>query len=605
LVSDCGWLLPTVAALAICAAAFGTVLEALLFRGLIDLGRHLQSTAERLIAIGSLLLFLATLLALDWPAALGLCRLGRELEFALRARLLLTVPRPGDGDLQARSISDLALRAHWLELLRQLPETAGHCLHLVSSVLVTGTAIVWVYPGSGLLVLTMTIAACGVPSLFLLWMGERDLRFREMSAALGAFFLDALLGCRAIRAHCAERTMGAAQGLQLRHWAAAGLHRQALFVRAEFLQMAITFACTVALVFRQTSAAHNPAGLLLLIYWSISIPVVGQELAAAARTLPAMRNTLLRFLELIHSTADAVAPMPIARGIAASTRGISARASGSGARTRGVKVEFDDVCVVLGGRTLLEHVTLRAAPGEHIGIVGVSGAGKSSLVGCLLGWHEPASGAVSVDDAPLDRARLERLRRETAWIAPQVHLFRTTLYENLRYGNGGAGAMSIQEAVDAAELSAILQCAPEGLQMPIGEGGSLVSGGEGQRIRSARALRRSGVRLIILDEPARGLGRDQRRRMLAQIRARFAHATLFCITHDVSDTLGLDRVLIVERGRIAEQGSPRLLARAPRSRYRCLLDEERAVARSLWGHAVWRRLRLCAGSLIEPEQPAA
>jgi ATP-binding cassette subfamily B protein len=637
--------------LAICAAAFGTTLEALLFRGLFDLGRHLQSTAERLIAIGSLLLFLGTLLALDWPAALGLCRLGRQLELGLWVRFLLKVPRLG-GDSQSRSISDTALRSHWLQLLRRLPETAGHCLHLVSSVLVTGAAIAWVYPGSGLLVLVMTVAACGVPSLFLTWMGERDLQFREMSVALGSFFLDTLLGRRAIRAHCAERTIGAAQARQLRQWAAAGLHQQGLFVRAEFLQMAITFACTVTLVLRQAAAAHNPAGLLLLIYWSISIPVVGQELAAAARALPAMRNTLLRFLELINSpedAADTAAPPPAASGVK-SANGITASANGTASAddtasangstsacgnatangrtgagggnadgstsagginsaggvssSRGLKVQFDEVCVVLGGHTLLDHVTLRAAPGEHIGIVGVSGAGKSSLVGCLLGWHEPTSGAVIVDDAPLDRARLVRLRRETVWIAPQVHLFRATLYENLRYGNGGVGAISIQEAVDAADLPAVLRRAPEGLQMPIGEGGLLVSGGEGQRIRTARALCRTGVRLGILDEPAQGLGRAQRRRLLAQIRGQFVYATLFYITHDVSDTLGLDRVLIVERGRIVEQGSPRPLAHTPGSRYRQLLDAEHAVERDLWG-PTWRRLRLRAGSLSESEIPAA
>ena len=300
--------------------------------------------------------------------------------------------------------------------------------------------------------------------------------------------------------------------------------------------------------------------------------------------------------------------LPYRDGLSASSSGEGDGWGGEGAggvsRARGIKVQFDDVCVVLGGHTLLDHVTLRAAAGEHIGIVGVSGAGKSSLVGCLLGWHEPTSGAVIVDDAPLDFARLVRLRRETVWIAPQVHLFRATLYENLRYGNGGAGAISIQEAVDAADLSAILRRAPEGLQMPIGEGGSLVSGGEGQRIRTARALGRTGVRLGILDEPAQGLGRAQRRRLLAQIRGQFAYATLFYITHDVSDTLGLDRVLVVERGRIVEQGSPHPLAHTPGSRYRQLLDAEHAVERDLWG-PTWRRLRLRAGSLSESEIPAA
>jgi ATP-binding cassette subfamily B protein len=206
---------------------------------------------------------------------------------------------------------------------------------------------------------------------------------------------------------------------------------------------------------------------------------------------------------------------------------------------------------------------------------------------------------VRVEDAPLDSARLHQLRRETAWIDPQVHLFRTTLYDNLRYGNGSEAAISIEEAIDVADLEGILRHSPEGLQMPIGEGGSLVSGGEGQRIRAARAFGRPGVRLGVLDEPARGLGREQRRELLALARRHFSGATLFCITHDVSDTLDFDRVLVVEHGTIIEQGPPQALRATPGSRYAQLLEEEDAVGRDLWAHPKWRKMRLSSGALSE------
>jgi ATP-binding cassette subfamily B protein len=204
-----------------------------------------------------------------------------------------------------------------------------------------------------------------------------------------------------------------------------------------------------------------------------------------------------------------------------------------------------------------------------------------------------------VDDALLDTSRLAQLRSEIAWIDPQVHLFRSTLYENLRYGNGSHGVGRFGATLEAADLGRILERAPEGLQTPIGEGGTLISGGEGQRIRIARALGRSGVRLAILDEPARGLGREERSRMLSSLRAHFGGATLLCVTHDVSDTLDFDRVLVIERGRILEQGVPRTLQAQPRSRYRALLDEEGAVRRDLSANAAWRRLRLQAGRIRE------
>jgi ATP-binding cassette subfamily B protein len=578
---ESGWRLPTATMVALCAVALGTVIEALLFRGLFDMGRHLQSTAERLGAIVALVLFLATILALDWSGAIGSFRLGRQIEMRLRTRFLLKVPRLSDRYFQSRLTSDMAFRAHSLQLLRQLPEMVGHCLYLIVSILITGTAIICVYPGSALLTVLAVIAACGIPSLLMPAMAERDMRHRELSASLGSLYLDSLLGSRAIQAHCAERTMRSVQAGQLERWAAAGLSQQALFVRVDAVQMAATLACIVALVCRQSLIAQSPAGLLLLIYWAISIPLLGREAAAVARSLPAMRNTLLRFLELTGS------PEEPAGDLAPATR------------PGGVKIDIEEACVVVSGHAVLDRITLHVRPGEHIGIVGVSGAGKSSLVGCLMGWFQPSSGRICVDDAPLDTSRLAQLRSEIAWIDPQVHLFRSTLYENLRYGNGSQGVAQLGATLEAADLGRILERAPEGLQTPIGEGGTLVSGGEGQRIRIGRALGRSGVRLAILDEPARGLGREERRRTLSSLRAHFNGATLLCVTHDVSDTLDFDRVLVIEQGRILEQGEPRTLGAQPRSRYRALLDEEGAMRRDLWANTAWRRLRLQAGRIRE------
>jgi ATP-binding cassette subfamily B protein len=578
---DSGWRLPAATMIALCAVAFGTVVEALLFRGLFDMGRHLQSTAERLGAMAALVLFLTTIWALDWSAAIGSFRLGRQIEMRLRTGFLLKVPRLSDRYFQSRLISDMAFRAHSLQLLRQLPEVAAQCVYLVVSILITGAAIICVYPGSAILAAAAVIAACGVPLLLMPAMAERDLRHRELSASLGSLYLDSLLGLRAIQAHCAEHAMRSMQAGQLERWAAAGLSQQALFVRIDALQMVTTLACIVALVYRQSMITQSPAGLLLLIYWAISIVSAGREMAAVVRSVPAMRNTLMRYLELIESPEESAGDPALAP------------------RPGGVKIDIEEACVVVGGHTVLDRVTLHVRPGEHIGIVGASGAGKSSLVGCLMGWFQPSSGRICVDDAPLDSTRLARLRSEIAWIDPQVHLFRSTLYENLRFGNGSQSVGRLGTTLEAADLGRILERAPEGLQTPIGEGGTLVSGGEGQRIRIGRALGRVGVRLAILDEPVRGLGREERRRLLSSLNAQFNGATLLCVTHDVADTLDFDRVLVIERGRILEQGVPRILQAQPRSRYRALLDEERAMRPDVVANVAWRRLRLRAGRIME------
>jgi ABC-type multidrug transport system ATPase subunit len=112
---------------------------------------------------------------------------------------------------------------------------------------------------------------------------------------------------------------------------------------------------------------------------------------------------------------------------------------------------------------------------------------------------------------------------------------------------------------------------------------------------------RPGVRLVILDEPCRGLDREHRRELLARARQLWRQATLLCITHDVGETRAFDRVLVMEGGRIIEDGTPADLAGQPQSRYRALLDAEVAVRQGLWSHGRWRRLWLNAGRLVEDD----
>jgi ATP-binding cassette subfamily B protein len=114
-------------------------------------------------------------------------------------------------------------------------------------------------------------------------------------------------------------------------------------------------------------------------------------------------------------------------------------------------------------------------------------------------------------------------------------------------------------------------------------------------VRFGRALGRPAARLVILDEPFRGLERVRRRTLLARARARWSQATLLCVTHDVGETQGFPRVLVVDGGRIVEDGAPTELARAP-SRYAALLAAEERVA-AAWESAGWKRLQLVNGAL--------
>ncbi|MCB0082396.1 MAG: hypothetical protein KDE47_15760, partial [Caldilineaceae bacterium] len=123
--------------------------------------------------------------------------------------------------------------------------------------------------------------------------------------------------------------------------------------------------------------------------------------------------------------------------------------------------------------------------------------------------------------------------------------------------------------------------------------------GEGQRMRFGRSLQRPDARLVILDEPFRGLDREKRRVLMQRARNYWPEATWLCITHDVGQTQDFERVLVVEDGRIVEDDAPQTLLSRPHSRYRTLLQAEDAVRETLWAGSNWRRLWLENGMVSE------
>jgi ATP-binding cassette subfamily B protein len=420
---------------------------------------------------------------------------------------------------------------------------------------------------------------------------ERDLRVRTHAGALGRFSLDALLGLTAVRTHGAERAMHREYESLLVEWTRAGLHLQRAVVSAEGMQGLLGFGLAAGLLAAYLTRGGEVHGALLLTYWALRIPALGRELMLLARQYPGQRNTTLRLLEPLG------APEEGDGGTYAPAWGPAS--ASPGASGQGIAVVLEGVSVRAGGHTILTDLNLALEPGSHVAIVGPSGAGKSSLVGLLLGWHRPATGQVLVEGRPLDDQHLAWVRQVTAWVDPAIQLWNRPLLENLYYGVADAPASLVAQALAQADLRGVLDRLPDGLQTPLGEGGGLVSGGEGQRVRLGRALARRGVRLVILDEPFRGLDRDQRHALLQRARQVWSTATLLCITHDVRSTQTFSRVLVVEEGRIIEDGAPASLASRAETRYRALLDAEAAVYEGLWCSGLWRRLHLVKGRVHE------
>jgi ABC-type bacteriocin/lantibiotic exporter with double-glycine peptidase domain len=606
-----GWLAPAALLSALGLAAGAVLVEALLLRGLLEAGRELSLPDQRFAAALAMAAFLGAVLLLELPLTAGLLRLGRHLEARLRVAFLQKIPRLGDRYFQSRLVSDMAERSHSLMRLRLLPQAGGQFLQAGFELALTTLGIAWLDPSAAPLAAAAAVTAVALPLLAQPALTERDLRMRSHGAALSRFYLDALLGLMAVRAHGAERAVRREHEGLLVEWTHAGLALQRLSVAADGLQSAMGFGLAGWLLMDHLARGGQGGAVLLLVYWALNLPVLGQQVALQARQYPVHRNVTLRLLEPLGAPDEeqqepakgqaarskSEGQPPAAVPAAETEREISTPTRPAAIRLRGVTVRA-------AGHTILEDVDLSIEPGAHVAIVGPSGAGKSSLVGLLLGWHRPAAGEVLVDGVPLDGARLARLRREIAWVDPAVQLWNRPLLDNLLYGTADEAARSLGAAIDAAELRSVLEKLPDGLQTPLGEGGALVSGGEGQRVRLGRALLRPDVRLVILDEPFRGLDRERRRQLLARSRELWKDATLLCITHDVGETLGFERVLVVEGGRLVEDGAARELAEKPGTRYRALLDAEASVRRGLWSGATWRRLWMERGSVAEREADA-
>ncbi|MGP0071557.1 MAG: ATP-binding cassette domain-containing protein [Bryobacteraceae bacterium] len=563
---------PIAIAIALALSSAAVILEAILFRGLIGSGRSLFAVTVA---------FAAVLLLLEIPVTSSLLRLGRRLEIHLRLAFLEKIPRLGDRYFQSRLKSDMAERSHSIHLIRRLPELGGQLLRYSFEIVFTTAAILWIDPAAAPVALLAAFAALAIPLASQPLLMERDLRLRTHAGALTHFYLDALLGLIAIHTHGGQPAVRREHESLLTEWARAGLNLQRAVLSLETLQFLAGFGLAIWLLASHLARGAEAGTALLLVYWALNLPALGQEVAIIAWQYPSYRNITLRLLEPLGAL-EQPAPTFVTRD----------------QHQEAVAIFLDKVSVVAAGHRVLRDIDLSIEAGSHVAIVGASGAGKSSLVGLLLGWHRAASGSVFVDGVGLDDSRLDQLRLHIAWVDPAVQLWNRTLAENLRYGLTDGASVPIESAIEAAELARVIERLPDGLQTPLGEAGGLVSGGEGQRVRLGRALLRPGVRLAILDEPFRGLDLEQRHKLLARSREIWRDATLLAITHDIREAMTFDRVLVLESGQIVEDGDPRELASHPESRFYAMLEAERAIREEFWNGPEWRHLRLENGQLI-------
>ena len=205
--------------------------------------------------------------------------------------------------------------------------------------------------------------------------------------------------------------------------------------------------------------------------------------------------------------------------------------------------------------------TFSVQPGEFLGIVGETGSGKSTLLDLLVGLYAPHAGSVHVDGIDTREIDLSWLRRQIGYVPQEPQLWDATIADNIRYPTEAAGDAELRQAVNDAQLEEFVARLPRGLETIVGEQGRSLSAGERQRIAIARALLRD-PRLLILDEATASLDvateRDLRLALASSRRGR----TLVVVTHRIETVMDADRIVVMDRGRVLEQGTPDELLQA-------------------------------------------
>jgi subfamily B ATP-binding cassette protein MsbA len=271
-------------------------------------------------------------------------------------------------------------------------------------------------------------------------------------------------------------------------------------------------------------------------------------------------TAMLMLIAPIRRLADVASP--VTRGVAALERGL-ALLGDTGAETGGQfckdradgALELRAVTVSFGAdhAPALDQVSLRVAPGEIVALVGPSGAGKTTLVNLLPRFVMPASGDILLDGEPLPAWELGSLRSQFAMVSQDVVMFNDTIAANVALG-GAVDEARVQACLAAANLAEHVAALPRGIHTVVGHNATQLSGGQRQRLAIARALYKDAP-ILILDEATSALDTESERLVQDALQRLMQGRTTLVIAHRLSTIEHADRVVVMERGRIAEQGT--------------------------------------------------
>ena len=436
------------------------------------------------------------------------------------------------------------------QLERFLDHGANEILHLITTVLLVGGAMTVVAPGVALFSF--------LPIPVILWgslrfqrqLAPRYREVRERAGNLAARLSNNLGGMLTIKSFANE----AWELEQLREESNAYRHcnRSAIRISAAFIPLirfAILFAFLAILLIGGLQAWQ---GVIAVGTYSFLVFITQRllwPLTTLGRTLDDYQRSMastLRVLDLIDT------PIRIAGGNQTLDQ----------ARIRG-EVRYQAVNFSYRDRPpLLNHFDLTIKAGSTLGIVGATGSGISSLVKLLLRLYPLSGGQILLDDIPIDQLQLGDLRRAIALVSQDIYLFHGTVRDNIAYAAPEATEAAVRESARQAEALDFIDALPDGFDTVVGERGQRLSGGQRQRIALARAILKDAP-ILVLDEATAAVDNDTEAAIQRSLMHITANRTTLVIAHRLSTVRHADRIVVMDQGRIVEDGTHDQLLHQP------------------------------------------
>jgi ATP-binding cassette, subfamily B, bacterial len=466
---------------------------------------------------------------------------GEKLVLAFRTKLFHQAQRLSLAYHDAKGTADAIYRIQWDAPYIQYLTLDGAIPLLTASIMLAGMIVVtaWINWKLALVALTISPLVLVISQLCLRRLREQGREVKELESSALSVVQEVLGALRVVKAFGREDH----EEGRFRQCAAEGVWARIRLSFAEglfgfLIRMCLASGTAIVLFVgvRQVRSGEITLGALFLVMsYLLQLYEPLRSMSEIVGRLQFHLASAERAFEFLEQAPD-VSELPDARGLE--------RAKGT--------VSFRDVSFTYPGkRAVLKQTSFEVSPANRVGIIGATGAGKTTLVSLLMRFYDPAVGQILLDGIDLRNYKLADLRRQFAIVLQEPVLFSTTVAENIAYARPGATREEIAWAAKSANIHEVIASLPDGYDTLVGERGMRVSGGERQRISLARAFLKDAP-VLILDEPTSAVDAETETAILEAMERLTEGRTTFIIAHRLSTLKHCDVLFRIERGELCE-----------------------------------------------------